>query len=82
MFQLFYNLKRKIILLTVFATFLLLLQVYPRSLINWGFLMITNLLFYLELSTPVSLSQKQKSWYLMTFYSSLAILLRIVFLFC
>ena len=81
-FQLFYNLKRKIILLMVFATFLLLLQIYPRSLINWGFLIITNLLFYIELSSPVSLSQKQKYWYLMTFYSSLVILLRIVFLFC
>ena len=55
-FQLFYNLKRKIILLMVFTTFILLLQVYPRSLINWGFLIMTNLLFYAEFQTPITIA--------------------------
>jgi len=49
-FQFIYNLKRSIIIFMAFLTFYALVEFNSRSLVNWGFLIITSMLFYIELS--------------------------------
>jgi hypothetical protein len=82
-FQLIYNVKRYLMLILVFMTFFYIIQIYPRSLINWGFLIIINILFYIQLSQEnYSISEKLRYWRVMISYSSIVILVNIVFLFC
>ena len=70
-------------LIIVYMTFFYLIQIYPRSLINWGFLIIINILFYIQLSEgSYSLKEKLRYWLVMIIYSSIVILVNIVFLFC
>ena len=82
-FQLIYNVKRYLMLILVYMTFFYLIQIYPRSLINWGFLIIINILFYIQMSEgSYSLKEKLRYWLVMIIYSSIVILVNIVFLFC
>jgi hypothetical protein len=80
-FESLYNLKRNIILLVTFVTFYVILLVKKRSFINWGFMVLTTLLTYIEISQNHSRSKNKKYWQLMIFYSSLIIIINVIFIF-
>lgn len=82
-FQFFFNLKRNIILVIIFASYFSLILLYPNSLINWGFFAIIMVLFGVQLlEENVNSGQKQRLWQVMIYYSSLAILVNLLFLLC
>lgn len=76
-FQLIYNLKRNIILIMIFFVFYGLIQIQQRSMINWGFLIIIQGLFFVEIVG----SERHQGWNVMIYYSSIVILVNTTFLF-
>lgn len=83
--QFIYNLKKSIIIFMVFSLFYALITVGSRSFINWGFLIIWSILFFVELSfsfnSAQSITLKKNAWSLMIFYSALVILIQFVYIF-
>ena len=67
--------KRSIIIFMAFLTFYALIEFNSRSFIDWGFLIITSMLFYIELSFGFQgINLKKKAWSIMIFYSAIVIL--------
>ena len=67
-------------MILVLAVFYLLVELYPRNLINWGFLLIITILIYVEVSTN-NVNIRKRFWNIMIFYSSLIMAINILFLF-
>ena len=80
-FQFIYNLKRNIIIIAIFVVFYIVVQSYSRCLINWGFLVITSILLYVQLSF-FGFAMRQRFWSVMIYYSSIIMLVTISFMFC
>lgn len=64
----------------VLAIFYLMVELNPRNLINWGFLLIIMVLIYVEVSQD-SVNVRKRYWNVMIFYSSLIMAINILFLF-
>ena len=66
----------------VFLVFYALITVGGRSFMNWGFLIIWSILFYMELSFGYkSITLKRNAWSIMIFYSALVILSQFLYIF-
>jgi hypothetical protein len=84
LFQRIYILKRNVILIVTFAIFYsIILLAQQRTLINWVFLALTNLLIFKQISIKSNLAPQSKSlyWKLIIVYSSVIILVNITYIF-
>ena len=79
----FYYLKRNIFLTAMFLTFYLTILFSEISLVYWGFIIITTMLVYVEISMNYTnqLTKKRKYYFLMIFYSAFLMLTNITVIF-
>lgn len=74
--------KRSFTLIFIFTMFYSLIIFVRRSLIYWGFIILTNILIYLETSFESKYRKKKFYWMALIGYSSIIILINTVFIFC
>ena len=82
--QKLFTVKRKALIALIFAGFYVIIVMMSKSLIYWGFLLLTNLLIYMHISGQAEHSKTstlRRTWYTMVTYSSLVILTNLVHIF-
>ena len=78
----FYNLKRTFIPLSIIFIFLFMAYLQKRSIIGFGILIISHLIFYYEVHPKSNNFGSLFLWKIMNFYSMIIIIAFFVYLFC